>query len=180
MLTAAVVEVVDHPHIKHRGRKDDPLYGVRRLLTRGWERLSERQEERLLAALRHGDPFDEVGAALVAKEHLREMYASGSRIDAREHLAAFFELAGRCGVPEVARLSRTVGRWEPQILSFFVTGHTNAKSEAQNLITEKLRRVAHGMRSFENYRLRLLLHSGVQWDTRPTARIRGRHPRLVA
>src|SRR5664280_901117 len=31
-----------------------------------------------------------------------------------------------------------------------------------------------------NYRLRLLLHSGVQWNTRPTARIRGRHPRLVA
>ena len=49
-----------------------------------------------------------------------------------------------------------------------------------NLITEKLRRVAHGMRNFEHYRLRLLLHSGVEWDTPPTARIRGRHPRLVA
>ena len=48
-----------------------------------------------------------------------------------------------------------------------------------NLVTEKLRRNAHGIRNFENYRLRLLLHSGVQWHTRPTARIRGRHPRLV-
>ncbi len=80
----------------------------------------------------------------------------------------------------MSRLARTIRRWEAQILGFFTTGHTNAKSEAMNLITEKLRRVAHGMRNFENYRLRLLLHSGVQWDTRPTARIRGRLPRLVA
>jgi hypothetical protein len=49
-----------------------------------------------------------------------------------------------------------------------------------NLITEKLRRVADGLRNFENYRLRLVLHSGVQWQTVPTARIRGRQPRLVA
>lgn len=28
-------------------------------------------------------------------------------------------------------------------------------------VTEKIRRIAHGMRNFENYRLRLLLHSGV-------------------
>jgi len=40
-------------------------------------------------------------------------------------------------------------------------------------VTKKIRRIAHGMRNFENYRLRLLLHSGVQWGTRPTARIRG-------
>ena len=33
-----------------------------------------------------------------------------------------------------------------------------------NLVTEKLRRNAHGFRNFENYRLRLLLHSGVQWN----------------
>ena len=171
---------VQRETLGHRGRKDDPLYGVRRLLTRGWERLSEHQEERLLAALRRGDPFDEVGAALVAKEELRQMYAAGSPASARDHLERFYELARKCGVGEVARLSRTVRRWETPILSFFVTGHTNAKSEAQNLITEKLRRIAHGMRNFENYRLRLLLHSGVQWDTRPTARIRGRQPRLVA
>jgi transposase len=73
-----------------------------------------------------------------------------------------------------------VKRWGKEILSFFTTGHTNAKSEAVNLVTKKLRRVAHGLRNFENYRLRLLLHSGVQWQTVPTARIRTRDPRLVA
>jgi hypothetical protein len=31
-----------------------------------------------------------------------------------------------------------------------------------------------------NYRLRLLLHSGIRWQTLQTVRLRGRHPRLVA
>jgi transposase len=171
---------VQRETLGHRGRKDDPLYGIRRLLTRGWERLSDRQEERLVTALHYGDPFDEVGAALVAKEELRQMYAAGSLHRARRHLASFYDRAGRAGVPEVSRLARTVKRWEAQILSFFVTGRTNARSEAANLVTEKLRRIAHGMRNFDNYRLRLLLHSGVEWNTRSTARIRGRQPRLIA
>jgi transposase len=41
-------------------------------------------------------------------------------------------------------------------------------------------RVGHGFRSFDNYRLRLLLHCGVTWQTLRTARLRGRSPRLVA
>ena len=97
---------------------------------------------------------------------------------ARRELQVFYELAATAGTPEVVRLAKTIKRWEPQVLNFFTTRRTNARSEAQNLVTEKLRRVAHGMRNFEHYRLRLLLHSGVEWDTRPTARIRGRHPRL--
>lgn len=39
------------------------------------------------------------------------------------------------------------------------------------------RRAAHGYRNFTNYRLRLLLHHGVKWDTQTTTRIRGRRPR---
>jgi len=37
-----------------------------------------------------------------------------------------------------------------------------------------------GLKNFDNYRLRLLLHSGVKWETRPTTGIRGRSPRLIA
>lgn len=48
-----------------------------------------------------------------------------------------------------------------------------------NLI-EKIRRVGHSYRNFDNYRLRLLLHCGITWHDAPTTRIRGRHPRFVA
>ena len=171
---------VQRETLGHRGRLEDPLFGVRRLLTRGYERLSEHQVARLEAALRLGDPFDEVGGALAVKEQLRSVYGCATRARAEAELAVFYELAHDAGTPEVVRLANTIRRWEPQVLNYFTTRRTNARSEAQNLITEKLRRVAHGLRNFEHYRLRLLLHSGVQWDTRPTARIRGRHPRLVA
>jgi len=164
----------------HRGRRDDPLFGARRLMTRGWERLSDRQVDRLFDALRRGDPYDEVAGAILAKELLREFYASPTPGRARVRLQKFYTHAKTCRVPEVARLARTMKRWEPQILTFFTTGVSNAGSEAQNLVTEKLRRNAHGFRNFENYRLRLLLHSGVKWNTPSTARIRRRQPRLIA
>ncbi len=89
-------------------------------------------------------------------------------------------MGGRPEVPELTRLATTISRWGHEVLNFHTTRISTGPVEAQNLVTEKIRRVAHGMRNFANYRLRLLLHSGVQWDTRPTARIRGRHPRLAA
>jgi hypothetical protein len=45
---------------------------------------------------------------------------------------------------------------------------------------QKVKRVGHGFRNFTNYRLRLLLHCGVAWQTHRTARLRGRSPCLVA
>jgi transposase len=44
----------------HRGRKGDPLNGIRRLLLRGNERLSDRARARLEFGLAAGDPRDEV------------------------------------------------------------------------------------------------------------------------
>ena len=33
------------------------------------------------------------------------------------------------------------------------------------LLIKKIKRVGHGFRNFDNYRLRLLLHCGVNWQT---------------
>ncbi len=58
----------------HRGRSGDPLYGIRRLLLVGGERLELRGRHRMMAGLAAGDPEGEVGAAVLAKELLREGY----------------------------------------------------------------------------------------------------------
>ena len=72
------------------------------------------------------------------------------------------------------------------------TGHlADAPSEHQELLTggspldgavpyQKVKRVGHGFRNFTNYRLRLLLHCGISWQTHRTTSLRGRSPRLVA
>jgi len=142
--------------------------------------LTGRQRTKLLLALEAGDPVGEVGAAILGKELLRQMYAARNLTAARWKLVAFYQHVAEADVPELTRLAKTVSSWETEILNYHVTGISNGPTEAQNLIAEKLRRIGHGMRNFENYRLRLLLHSGVEWDTPTTARIRGRHPRLIA
>lgn len=171
---------VQQDTLGHRGRRHDPLYRIRRRLLVAHERLSESGWARLQAGLAAGDPDDEVGAAYLAKELLRDVYATRSIRAARRGLAEFYRHCTAAEVPELTRLARTIGSWEREILGWHRTGLSNGATEATNLLIKKIKRVGHGFRNFHNYRLRLLLHCGVQWQTGRTARIRGRQPRFVA
>nr|WP_231494988.1 transposase [Cellulomonas sp. KRMCY2] len=63
-----------------------------------------------------------------------------------------------CPVPEIARLGRTLRAWRTQVLAYFETDSvSNGGTEAINLIIEKTRRLAHGFRTFDHYRPRILL-----------------------
>ena len=84
-------------------------------------------------------------------------------------------------VPELHRLASTIDGWRPELLAYFDTaGVSNGPTEAMNLLIKKIKRTGHGFRNFDNYRLRLLLHCGVDWHTPQPTRIRGRLPRLAA
>jgi transposase len=165
----------------HRGRKPDPLYRIRKLLLTAAEQLTSRGRVRLRAGLAAGDPGGEVVAAWQGKELLRAVYAASDLAQARAALERFYRWADGVGVVELSRLARTVRAWEAEILAFHSTkGCSNGPTEAMNLLIKKVKRVGHGFRNFTNYRLRLLLHCGIRWQTHRTARLRGRHPRLVA
>ncbi len=80
-VVAAANRCVDHVRrrvqnelLGHRGRKDDPLYKIRRVLLTGSERLNQRGVDRMALELRLGDPDDEVLGAWLAKEYLRDVY----------------------------------------------------------------------------------------------------------
>ncbi len=165
----------------HRGRSGGPLYDIRRLLLVGAERLSERGWARIHAGLAAGDPEDEVSAALVAKELLRDVYSAAGVDSARGRLAKFYAHCSAAEVAELTRLAKTVRSWESEILAYHRTGlASNGPTEAVNLGIETVRRTGRGFRNFDNYRLRLLLALRVKWHTRPAARIRSRQPRFVA
>jgi transposase len=165
----------------HRGRKPDPLYRIRRLLLTAAEQLTSRGRVRLRAGLAVGDPTGEVAVAWQGKELLRAVYAAGDLAHARAALGRFYRWSDGVGVAELSRLARTVRAWEAEILAWHATGGcSNGPTEAVNLLIKKVKRVGHGFRNFANYRLRLLLHCGVRWQTHRTARLRGRSPRLVA
>jgi transposase len=165
----------------HRGRKPDPLYRIRKLLLTAAEQLTQRGRVRLRAGLAVGDPGGEVAAAWQGKELLRAVYAAVGTAAARATLDRFYRWADGVQVPELSRLARTVRAWEAEILAFHATdGCSNGPTEAVNLLIKKVKRVGHGFRNFSNYRLRLLLHCGVMWQTHRTTRLRGRSPRLAA
>lgn len=165
----------------HRGHKHDPLYRARRALLTGFERLSEDRIGWMMAMLAAGDPDGEVGAAILAKELLREVYAATDEAHARRRLTVFFQHCADADVPELVRLARTIDRWRDEILAYHRTGHaSNGRVENTHMLAEKIRRNAHGFTNHTHYRRRLLGRLGIQWATVPTRRIRGRQPRLIA
>jgi transposase len=165
----------------HRGRKRDSLYRIRKLLLTAAEQLTSRGRARLRAGLTAGDPTGVVAVAWQGKELLRAVYATVGPVAARAALERFYRWADGVQVAELSRLARTVRAWEAEILAFHSTGGcSNGPTEAVNLLVKKVKRVGHGFRNFANYRLRLLLHCGVRWQTHRTARLRGRSPHLTA
>jgi hypothetical protein len=85
-------------------------------------------------------------------------------------------------VPEIRSLGHTLASWRSEILAHHHTGASNGPTEGLNLCVKKVKRCGHGFRSFENYRLRVLLHAGgVTWPQRPRPpRIRSRSPHSFA
>jgi transposase len=162
----------------HRGRKTDPLYGIRKLLLTGDERVDERGRRRITEGLRAGDPDGEVLAAWIAKESVRDVYLADNAGDAFTLLALAVWRCETSPVPEVRTLGRTLGKWFNEILARFDTGASNGPTEGLNLCIKKVKRAGHGFRCFEHYRLRVLLHAGkVTWPRRPSQpRIRTRTP----
>ena len=74
---AAVDDVrrrVQQDDLGHRGRKDDPLYRIRRVLRRGHEHLTDLAWDRLLTGLDVGDVDGQVAAAWIAAQDLRLLY----------------------------------------------------------------------------------------------------------
>jgi transposase len=181
---AAVDDVrrrVQHDTYRHRGRRGDPLYGIRRVLRRGADTLTEHAWARLLAGIEAGDHNGQVAAAWVAAQELRAIYHCRDRGQAAARLYDWTVFCIDSGVAEVARLARTITTWREEFLAYFTAGRiSNGPTEAVNLLIKKILRVGHGFRNFDNYRLRLLLHCGITWHHQTPTPLRGRLPRLAA
>jgi len=174
---------VQNEQLGHRGRKDDPLFRIRRLLLRKSGTLTERQWERLRRRLDEGDNLNcEVTSSWFALQALHQVFATTDRAEAVRRLDAFHAEVNEWQVPEAQRLARTIKTWERELLAWHDTGGTsNGPTEAVNLLIEKTRRVGHGFRNMGNYRLRLLLAcGGINWQAQPVARLRAHQPRLAA
>jgi len=170
---------VQNETLGHRGRKDDPLYKIRKIMLTGAERLDDTGRARMLLGLRAGDPNDEVAGAWLAKESVRDLYLTADPKDAELLLDKTVAGCLADEVAEIQSLGATLKQWRSEILNHHQTGASNGPTEALNLNVKRIKRCGRGFRNFDNYRLRVLLHTGgVNWpQTRPpTPRLRTRTP----
>jgi transposase len=169
---------VQNETLGHRGRQHDPLYRIRKVLLTGSERLDQRGVDRMLLGLRIGDPHDEVLGAWLAKENVRDVYLATRPRDAKVLLDKTIAGCAADPVTEIASLGKTLKSWRAEILAHHATGASNGPTEGLNLLVKKVKRCGHGFRTFEHYRLRVLLHTGgITWPARPSPpRIRTHAP----
>lgn len=145
----------------HRGRKDDPLYRARRLLTKAHERLDEHGDAKLRGLLDAGDPRGEVRTAWHAKEVVRSIYDINDPGIAREFVDQLAEdLQHDSCPPEVRSLGRTLRRWLDHIVAWHEAHVTNGPTEAINNLIKRIKRVGFGFRKLRHYRVRALLYAG--------------------
>jgi transposase len=161
---------VQNQTLGHRGRKTDPLYRARRLLTRADDRLERSGRSRLLGLLEAGDPDGEVRTCWHAKEVLRSIY---DHTDADMALAFVTRLGADLQDPdyplEVNSLGRTLTRWRHQIAAWHLAHHTNGPTEAANNLIKRVKRAAFGFTNFRHFRIRVLLYAGrPNWALLPT------------
>ncbi len=156
---------VQNETLGHRGRKTDPLYRSRRLLTKGHERLDEKGNEKLMGLLEAGDPKGEVRMTWHAKETLRGFYDQPAE-DAEAFLDELIADMGDESMPaEVRSLARTLRTWRDQILAWHQAKVSNGPTESINNLIKRIKRIGFGFRNFANYRSRVLLYAGKpNWD----------------
>ncbi len=142
-----------------RGRKADVEWINRRRLLRGAERLTQAQRTTLFAKLLTADPHEDIAAAWIAKELLRELLScaerGGLRYEIHAALDQFYRFCAACKVPEVIKFARTIETWQQPIIAALQTGLTNARSEGYNRIIKHVGRIAFGFRNPDNQRRRV-------------------------
>ena len=157
---------VQNETLGHRGRKGDPLYRIRRLLTAVHERISDRGRTRLRGLLDAGDPHSEVRTAWHAKETVRGIYDIESPALALRYTLQLADDLGDQSCPtEINKLGRTIARWTPQITNWHISKVTNGPTEALNNLIKRIKRIAFGLPNFANYRIRALLYAGNRTGT---------------
>lgn len=157
----AVRRRVQNEQHGHRGRKNDPLYRVRKLLLLGLNKLDKVARERLDSLMTLGDPGAEVSIAHQAKESLRDFYAMTNIAKAEEKLRLLQEQCAKKSMPrELQSFGNTLKKWFTKILEWHNAHVSNGPTESLNNLIKRIKRIGFGFRNFEHYRIRCLLYAG--------------------
>lgn len=132
------------------------------------DRASWRARSLLLMSNIHLDPWDrkvlweyldqypELKQVYAFKESLHSFYRIKGYNRAKKALTKLTDRMAKSELKEIKRLRKTLMKWRQEILNYFRTGITNARTEGFNNVAKLLQRTAFGFKSFKNYRLKVL------------------------
>jgi transposase len=126
---------------------------VRRLLLMNRHRLQYEQRWALDQWLKE---FPKMKEIYWYKEALHKLYRTKGYGRARRALIKLMDQMSKSKLREVKKLRKTLLKWKDEILNYFKTKLTNAKTEGFNNLAKLYQKRAFGYKNFENYRLRLL------------------------
>lgn len=132
---------------------DKRTLGIRRLLLRNGFRLSYFERSAIWKWLEN---YPELKEVYGYKEALHKLYRCRGYTKARRALILMIDQMAESKIKEIITLRRTLQKWFNEILLYFNTRLTNARTEAFNNHAKLIQRKAYGFKSFGNYRLRLL------------------------
>ena len=141
-----------HRYLKAQGlaREALPLY---RVMRRNPLKLSPEWRWRLRCWLADKPALREL---YTLKEALHRLYRIKGHGRAKDALTRLTDAMALSSLPEVLTLRSTLVRWRRELLGYFLSRLTNARTEGYNGKAKLVIRRAYGYKSFRNYRLRLL------------------------
>lgn len=145
-----------HPAINRRRKEitgDKRLNPIRKLLLRSGKNLEYFERCALHEWLEQHSELKEI-------YHFKETMHAFYRINGYNHAARILtritDQMAHTQIPELKTLRRTLMRWRNEILNYFKTRITNARTEGFNNVAKLVQKRAYGVKSFEMYRLRYL------------------------
>jgi len=132
---------------------DKRTLGIRRLLLKNGFNLSYFERTAIWKWL---EDYPELKEVYMYKEALHRVYRCRGYTKARRSLIALIDQMASSKIKEVITLRKTLQKWFKEVLRYFSTRITNARTEAFNNHAKLIQRKAYGFKSFKNYRLRLL------------------------
>jgi transposase len=90
------------------------------------------------------------------KESLYQLYRTKGFNKASRALINLTDRMELSSLEEIKKLRKTLMKWRVEILNYFKTGLTNARTEGYNRLAKGEQYSAFGVRNFPNYRLRML------------------------
>lgn len=150
-----VLRLLNH-HIMRRRKEitgDRASWKARNLLLMSNKNLNYWDRKTLWDYL---EKFPELKEVYAFKESLHSLYRIKGYKRASKALTKLTDRMALSQLKEIKTLRRTLIKWRNEILNYFKTRITNARTEGFNHVAKLLKRNAFGFKSFENYRLRVL------------------------